>query len=111
MFQNYKINFAESFKEDMRNIVHYVITTFKYDGYKSIFRDKVKKATNTIKNSAKCLGETGFLFEGEMIYMRCIEGYLYFYIVAGQEIIFLRLFKDGQDWQTLIALWLRMNGY
>lgn len=111
MFQNYKIHYAESFKEDIRSFVHYVINSFKYAGYKSVFREKIKKAINIIKDSAKCMGETGFLFDGEMIFMRCIDGYLYFYIVIDNKIIFLRFFKDGQDWQSLITLWLRMNGY
>ena len=109
MFQDYQISYAESFKEDIRNFVRYVITTFNYDGYKAIFRDKVRAATKTIKDSARCIGVTGFLYEGEMIYMRCVDGYLYFYIVVAQKIIFLQLFKDGQNWQALIALWLGLN--
>lgn len=111
MFQQYKIEYAESFKADIRGFVRYVIITFKYNGYKAIFKKKVKEATDRIRKSAKCMGETGFLFDDEMIYMRCVEGYLYFYIVVGSKIIFLRLFKDGQDWKTLIALWLKQQGF
>ena len=111
MFQKYKIHYADSFKEDIGDFVRYAIITFKYDGYKTIFGEKVKKATNKIKDSAKSLGTTDFLYRNKTIYMRCIEDYLYFYIIDGKKIIFLRLFRNGQDWKSLIALWIKKNGY
>lgn len=109
MFQNYKINYADSFKEDVREIVKYTVKTFNYNNYKTVFKKKTQKAVNKIKNSATSIGETNFLYDGEIIYMRCIDGFLYFYIVVNKKITFIKLFKDGQDWKRKLSIWLKSN--
>lgn len=41
--------------------------------------------------------------------MRCIDTYLFFYIVEDGVITVFRVLKDGMNWEYLMKLWIRQN--
>lgn len=111
MLKNYSIRFVPSARNDLTKMKRYILNKFKYLEYGENFDTKIAEATKIIKNSPTSFKATEFTYRDYWIYMRCINTYLFFYIVDNSKISVLRVLKDGQDWKRIISLWLKKNGY
>lgn len=84
---------------------------FKYLEYGENFDKKIEETSKIIKNSPLSFETTEFTYRDSLIYMRCINTYLFFYVVDNTKISVLRVLKNGQDWKRIISLWLKKNNY
>ena len=82
---------------------------FMYPQYGVNFDNKIKEAIKIIKRFPKSFKSTEFTYRGYEIYMRCINTYLFFYIVEDGVITVFRVLKDGMNWEYLMKLWIRQN--
>lgn len=111
MLKNYTIRFVPSARNDLVQMKQYILNEFKYLQYGVNFDKKIKEASTIIKNSPTSFKSTEFTYKGLEIYMRCIKSYLFFYVVDDKKISVLRVLKDGMNWEYIMKLWIRQNGY
>lgn len=93
----------------MVRMKEYILKEFMYPQYGVNFDNKIKEAIKIIKRSPKSFKSTELTYRGYEIYMRCINTYLFFYIVEDGVITVLRVLKDGMNWEYLMKLWIRQN--
>lgn len=111
MLKNYTIRFVPSARNDLVQMKRYILNEFKYLQYGVNFDKKIKEASTIIKNSPTSFKSTEFTYKGLEIYMRCIKSYLFLYVVDDKKISVLRVLKDGMNWEYIMKLWIRQNGY
>lgn len=109
MMRNYTLRFLPSSRDDLVRMKEYILKEFMYPQYGVNFDAKIKDAIKIIKKSPRSFKSTEFTYRGLEIYMRCINTYLFFYIVEEETISVLRVLKDGMNWQYLIELWIVQN--
>ena len=109
MLKNYMVRFVPSARNDLARMKRYILNKFKYPQYGINFDAKIKRATDSIKNSPTSFRVTGFTYRGYDIYMRSINTHLFFYIVDYDTISILRVLKDGMNWEYIMKLWLDGN--
>ena len=66
----YKIKYAHSGAEDIRNMKEYILRTFKYHVRGERFTEKMKAATNKLKTLPKGYGTIDFQYCGYDIYLK-----------------------------------------
>ncbi len=103
------LRFLPSSRDDLVRMKEYILKEFMYPQYGVNFDKKIKEATKIIKKSPKSFKVTEFTYRGLQIYMRCINTYLFFYIVEGETISVLRVLKDGMNWEYLLRLWIKQE--
>ena len=106
MLNNYAIRFTPSAKNDLVLMKKYIIHKFIYQEYAISFDKKVKTAISIIKNSPKSYTATEFKYREHIIYMRCINTYLFFYIVDRDVISILRVMREGMNWKYIMMQWI-----
>jgi len=103
------LRFLPSSRDDLVRMKEYILKEFMYPQYGVNFDKKIKEATKIIKKSPKSFKATEFTYRGLQIYMRCINTYLFFYIVEDETISVLRVLKDGMNWEYLLRLWIKQE--
>ena len=78
-----------------------------YPQYGVNFDSKIKDAVARIKKAPVSYKSTEITYRGYKVFMRCINTYLFFYVVDGKMISILRVLKDGMNWQYLIKSWVK----
>ena len=111
MFKEYKLIYTKSSQTDVKAMRRYIIDKFKYIGLAKNFDSKISHSLKVIRRAPDVYKTTGFYYRGYEIYMRCIDSYLFFYIVEETAIVLLRVLKDGMNWEYIIKMWLRQSGY
>lgn len=109
MFKNYKMRYTPSSQSDVKGMRQYIIRKFKYLELAKNFDKKISKALNIIQNAPNVYQPTEFYYRGYEIYMRCIDSYLFFYIVEDSTVVLLRVLQDGMNWEYIMKLWIRQN--
>lgn len=107
MFKNYKIKYTQISQSDVKQMRKYILDNFKYLELVENFDKKISNAIKTIQNAPDIYNPTEFYYRGYKIYMRCIDSYLFFYIVENSTVVLLRVLKDGMNWEYIMKLWLR----
>ena len=110
MLKNHTIRFVPSARDDLERMKKYILSEFKYSQYGVNFDNKIKAASNLIKNSPTSYQSTEFRYKGHDIYMRCVKSYLFFYVVDDNKISVLRVLKDGMNWEYIMKMWIVKNG-
>jgi len=111
MFKDYKISYTKHSQQDVKNMRNYILKTFKYKEYANNFDKKIDKSIKDILKSPSSFDTIDFTYRNYPIYMVPKESYLFFYTIKGTKMILLRVLKDGMDWEYIIRLWLKKNGY
>ena len=106
MLKKYTVRFVPSARRDLAEMKRYILRKFKYQQYGINFDKKIKAATTIIKKSPTSFTGTGFTYRGLRVYMRCINTYLFFYIVDDDVVSVIRVLKDGMNWEYIMKLWL-----
>lgn len=107
----YKIKYTYSSRNDIRKIKKYILDHFKYQELGENFVQKIKEATDGLKNLPSAYDTIGFQYRGFAIHLRHYRTYLFFYIVNEEEVsvTILRVLQDQMNWQHIIKQWLMQN--
>ena len=111
MTKNYKIKYTPSSQSDVKRMRKYILHIFKYLELAKNFDNKISNALKMIKTAPHIYQPTKFYYKEYEIYMRCIDSFLFFYIIESSTIILLRVLKDGMNWEYIIKLWLSNNNH
>ena len=109
MFKNYSIRYTQHAQADVLRIRQYIYNEFKYIELVDRFDKKISKALKKIKNAPNIYKTIEFTFKGYNIYVRCVDSYLFFYIVEDVTIVLLRVLQDRMNWKYIIELWIKEN--
>lgn len=110
MLEEYTVRFVPSARNDLAKKKRYILSKFKYQQYGINFDKKIKAATTIIKRSPTSFAGTVFSYRGLRVYMRCINTYLFFYIVDDDAISIIRVLKEGMNWEYTMKLWFMEDG-
>ena len=107
----YRVEIAESGKQDVKNIKEYILEHFQYRELGESFSKKIKKAALGLDMFPQGHGKAGFVYRGYEIYLKPADTYLLFYIIDEQKrkVIVLRIMKDGMNWQFIMKRWLQQK--
>lgn len=111
MQRNYKIKYAYSSRNDIREIKKYILDHFKYRELGESFTEKIKTATHDLKAFPKGHSTTGIQYRGYEIYLKPYRSYLLFYIVDDRlsVVTILRVMQDGMNWQFILNRWIQQQ--
>lgn len=113
MQKTYKIKYTYASRKDIIEKRQYILTTFKYHQYAENFMNKIKKATNNLKNFPKKNVITNFQYRGREIYLKVFQSYLIFYVIDKEEavITILRVLQERQNWKNILEQWIRNDSF
>ena len=109
MYKNYSIRYTQHSQMDVINMRQYILKEFKYLEWVDNFDKKISNAIKKILNAPRIYRPTEFWYRGYKIYMRCVETYLFFYIVEDVTVVLLRVLQNGMNWKYIIELWIKQN--
>ncbi len=109
--RTYKIKYAYSSRDDIKEIKQYILRTFKYRELGENFTRKVKEAARSLKTMPAGYETTGIFYRGYDVYIKPYRTYLFFYVVDEDEkaVTILRGLQDGRNWRYIINRWIKEN--
>lgn len=109
MKKHYRVQIAQSGKQDIKAMKTYILRQFKYRELAENFSKKVKRALKSLDTFPDGHQHTGFMYRGYQICMKPRDTYLIFYVVdeSKQVVTVLMIMQDGMNWQYIIGRWIR----
>ena len=107
----YRVEIAESGKQDVKDIKKYILDHFKYRELGENFSRKIKKAALGLDTFPQGHGKAGFVYRGYEIHLKPVDTYLLFYVIDEQKkkVTILRVMQDGMNWQFILQRWIQQN--
>ncbi len=109
--RQYRVEIAESGKQDVKNIKKYILDNFKYRELGENFSKRIKKAVLELDTFPQGHGKAGIVYRGYEIYLKPADTYLLFYIIEEpqRKVTVLRVMQDGMNWQFVMKRWVQQN--
>ncbi len=109
--ESYRVEIAESGKQDVKDIKKYILDHFKYRELGENFSRKIKKAALELDTFPQGHGKAGFVYRGYEIHLKPADTYLLFYVIDEQKkkVTILRVMQDGMNWQFILQHWIQQN--
>lgn len=109
--KNYKLEFTESAKNDLKNFKMYILKQFKYKKYGDNFDLKMQGAYKFIKTINNHIKPLKIKYRGYDVYFLSYKTYLFFYIVDDEQriITIFRVMQEGMNWTSILFNWISYN--
>lgn len=100
----YKLIQTREARDDLENLVVYMIYSLKNRQAASSFLDQYKKGIQNLTLFPFGYREIGFKYQGYEIRVKPFSSYNIFFVADGkaQQIIILRVLKNRQNWRNIL---------
>ena len=105
------MQYTHSSRDDMRNMKKYILQKFRYRELGENFTKKMKKAEKELANLPYGYKDTGFIYSGQVVYLKPSQSYLFFYIISEKEkiVTVVRVMQERMNWKYILKNWLETN--